>query len=432
MPLPREERIQGIKRFIEGKVPVGERIINYGDEINVKIPVFRIPTKYLIFNQYNGRINIEMSSDSAATPGIAPIYDSNLEEKISNYLWESSLSGNKLTSESLEKNGQKEAGIITADGIIIDGNRRAMLIKRLNKETFLTGVLQDEFSEDSAKKIRMLETSLQFDQDKILGYNPLAKYLTVSNLRDQDELEFKQIEELFGNEAKKGDPEKWYNTFEIMKDYLDYIGAKGIYSLLKIGDSKQSKEEGFRQTEQILKMIEKGTLGVEKPMDGHKRKYKEMMFDLLRAESITDTRDYRLMGKGRDRQGILHHEELFLEMYEKHNKIMEKIEDLPTLKHYHEDNPTLSLKEVALKKEEEVKEIIQKPLQNIFKEFTGRAKTIVEGEKPEIRIIRVLTELNQIEKTKDLLADSENSEEIINNVREASRLLELIKRHIGL
>ena len=45
---------------------------------------------------------------------------------------------------------------------------------------------------------------------------------------------------------------------------------------------------------------------------------------------------------------------LFLEMFDKHKKIMEPVKDLPSLEKIAKDNPNLSIKDVGLKKEEEV------------------------------------------------------------------------------
>jgi hypothetical protein len=433
MPLPQEQRIQGIKEFIQNHKPEGTRVINYGDEKNVKLDLYRIPVKYLIFNRYNGRINIEMASDEVETPEVKGVYDEALETKICKYLWESKISDNKITLKSLEQKGQQVAGIITEDGVIVDGNRRAMLIiKHAKMDTYLTAVLPDVYSEDSSKKIRKLETTIQMDQDKITDFNPLNKYLTVTNLKDEDGHEFNEIEKMWGNEIKKGEPEKWYNTFKIMKDYLEYLGSEGIYTLLKISDSNASKEEGFLQTQLMLKQMEKGKLNTETPMEVHKRKYKRMMFDLLRAEAVDDVKDYRLMGKGKDKSGLLNHEELFLEMFEKHNEIMLPVKDLPSLKEYKKSNPHLGIKEVALKKEEDVKKACQEKLADLFKEYTGRAKSIARGEKPELILSRILSQMKLVEKEKDLLMESENIDEIIENVRAISKLNESIKREIGL
>lgn len=433
MPLPQQQRIDGIKKFVANNKPVGKRVINYGDLKNVTIDVYRIPVELLIFNQHNGRINIEMSSDEHETPGVSAVYDQALEDKICKYLWDSSISTNKITLKSIQENGQRVAGIITEDGVIVDGNRRAMLIiKHAKLDTYLTGILPDTYSEDSAKKIRKLETTIQFDQDKITDFNPLNKYLTVTNLVDQDKHDFKEIEKMFGHSVKKGEPEKWYNTFKIMKDYLEYIEAEGIYTLLKIGGTNSSKEEGFLQTQQILKQMDKGTLNTDTPMEVHARKYRQMMFDLLRAESVTTPQDYRLMGKGTEKSGLLNHEELFLEMFDKHKKIMEPVKDLPSLEKIAKDNPNLSIKDVGLKKEEEVKKVCQEKLADLFKEYTGRAKTIVQGEKPELRLIKILSQMKILEKDKELLTESENIDEITENVRATSKLIESIKREIGL
>ena len=83
-------------------------------------------------------------------------------------------------------------------------------------------------------------------------------------------------------------------------------------------------------------------------------------------------------------------------------------------------------------KEEEVKKVCQEKLADLFKEYTGRAKTIVQGEKPELRLIKILSQMKILEKDKELLTESENIDEITENVRATSKLIESIKREIGL
>ncbi|MDA6854677.1 hypothetical protein OSL50_26375, partial [Escherichia coli] len=56
---------------------------------------------------------------------------------IEKFLYDSKVDRNKTTMESLLKNGQQRYGIVTSDGTIVDGNRRAMLLYKNNVAAFI-------------------------------------------------------------------------------------------------------------------------------------------------------------------------------------------------------------------------------------------------------------------------------------------------------
>ena len=129
-------------------------------------------TDVLSFEKQNGVIDAEKE------------YDKN---KIEKFLYESKKDRNEKTMRSLLETGQQRYGIITADGIIVDGNRRAMLLNRLFHKReelgykysqvehcryFLAIILPDDASE---RDIQQLETIYQMGEDDKLDYNPIEK-----------------------------------------------------------------------------------------------------------------------------------------------------------------------------------------------------------------------------------------------------------------
>src|SRR3546814_20548516 len=62
-------------------------------------------------------------------------YDEDLHHLIEELLWQSAVPRNKATLLDLKDKGQQRPGIVSLDGVIIDGNRRAMLLRRLEKTT---------------------------------------------------------------------------------------------------------------------------------------------------------------------------------------------------------------------------------------------------------------------------------------------------------
>jgi len=105
-----------------------------------KLPVFRINLDYVVYNRWNGRIGSLVKSYEQEKGVELNASDAACYQIIEKFLWESNIGANKATYDNLKEQGQKEYGIVTKDGVIIDGNRRAMLLRKkaneLNAEYF--------------------------------------------------------------------------------------------------------------------------------------------------------------------------------------------------------------------------------------------------------------------------------------------------------
>lgn len=77
----------------------------------------------LIYNQYNGRIGSVVKSYEKQSHTLNPELDSDIT-LIETFLWESKKEANKNTLDSLRKTGQIKFGIVSSDGVIIDGNQK--------------------------------------------------------------------------------------------------------------------------------------------------------------------------------------------------------------------------------------------------------------------------------------------------------------------
>ena len=144
--------------------------------------------------------------------------------------------------DSLLKNGQQRYGIVTSDGIIVDGNRRAMLLNRLFHQHdemglsytqvehcryFLAIILPDDAEE---KDIQQLETIYQMGEDDKLDYNPIEKYLKCKELK---RLGFSD-EDIAGFMSEKpGQIKEWLRILSLMEEYLQEYDYEGIYTRLE-------------------------------------------------------------------------------------------------------------------------------------------------------------------------------------------------------
>ena len=126
----REQRIEHLADLVAKKEPYASKEVWYKTH-RQKLAVYEIDLQYLIYNAYNGRIASFVKSYEKQTGNKLDASKSDDVNIIEEFLWNSNVPSNKETKKSLNDKGQLGYGIVTKDGVIIDGNRRAMLIKQV-------------------------------------------------------------------------------------------------------------------------------------------------------------------------------------------------------------------------------------------------------------------------------------------------------------
>ena len=125
------ERKAKLKEFVDHP----ERACRTGIPITyhnrlITLDAYEIPLEFLVYNPYNGRIGSAVKSYERQNHMLNP---ENQDDKkiIEKFLWDSKPEANKKTRERLLKEHQQKHGIVTSDGMIIDGNRRACLLNSI-------------------------------------------------------------------------------------------------------------------------------------------------------------------------------------------------------------------------------------------------------------------------------------------------------------
>ena len=98
-------------------------------------PIYRIPTKFLYYNKSNGRIKAEIIEKEAELGKQFDIWDDNDQLEFRSILLAIRREENDKIKEDLKTNSQTTPGVITCDGIVINGNRRKALFEELYEET---------------------------------------------------------------------------------------------------------------------------------------------------------------------------------------------------------------------------------------------------------------------------------------------------------
>lgn len=330
----RDARIKKIQEILERdkENPFGKMEIPWNDRLEPK-NVYLIPLEYLVYNKYNGRILSRTQSLEKQNYSI-DVETPEGKELIEKLLWESNESRNKTTLASLA-GGQQKVGIITKDGIIIDGNRRAMLLNRSKAFDYFKAVVLDVTLEENPLEIEKLETTYQMGEDEKVGYNPTEKYIKTKLLykklaqkeyssRESLNVTEKKAIEKIGKWMGEDDNEiiKYLNTMERMDEYLDYLGYNGIYTQL------DKREDHFLFLTKWLSNYY-GESG--KAFDGHKDTdvddLKTISFDYIRARY--EGKEFRIIGEGLKSNHFFGDEDIWKSFSKSHFEKVSQIQEQP-------------------------------------------------------------------------------------------------------
>ena len=202
----------------------------------VALEVYRIPLKYLYYNNENGRIA------SAGLQDISPARDD--EDESYNKFYENAIVENnaaklKRTKKSINEKGQEVFGYVLDDGRVIDGNRRYTSLRQLASETgksqfFEAVILPITYdSKASRSEIKRLELAIQHGQEEKVSYDPLDLALDMYKTIEVEKL--LTLEDYAHDANKKTkDISNQIEAIKVVRDFLDFINAdKDNYQLIK-------------------------------------------------------------------------------------------------------------------------------------------------------------------------------------------------------
>lgn len=322
-----ELRMQKIEEVINKNKPNGSKRITYKTTTEDK-HAYDIPVECLIFNQHNGRIGTFVKTHEKEY-GTIDATTENGEKIIIDFLWKSKEVRNKETLEDIKNKGQLEVGIITKDGVIIDGNRRCMLLKIIAERehsapTYFRAVVLEDTLGDNPKEIRKLETIYQMGVDQPVDYNPIEKYLKCKDLSTEDGFSNEEIAKMMGE--KSSDIKKYLNIFSLMEEYLKNYGYEGMYTRLE----EESVEGPF---DYLVGYLEKQKTGDRMqgrdwvPDNDDIDDLKNIYFDYIRAgfRTVDGLRFIGNPSKSIDKQGFFNKKNIWGKFFSEHKTKIDPI-----------------------------------------------------------------------------------------------------------
>lgn len=397
-------RIEKLNEIKENDTPImtGVRIPYKGKE--KEFSVYRIPLEYLVYNPYNGRIGTKVKTFEVKSHKLNP---ENLKDVkiIEEYLWDSKPDRNKKTMESLMKFKQQEYGIVSRNGFIIDGNRRASLLNRIYDEREKHGKKHDVshcayfnaiiLDEDADKKeILRLETTYQMGMDEKLDYNATEKYLKCKELMAVG-YSISDIAEMMSE--SESTIKKNLEILDLMDNYLEHNDYKDMYSML------EKREGPFVDLNNYVKAYENKSGNAKTNWAPDEDDINEMIvisFDYIRAQyEGKEFRNISQNGKGNIPKSFFASKNIWKDFVNSHNAI-EVIEEDSVAEYLNKEGATKDISSVLADRD---------------KEWTKKAKPILEKNLNISK--RQLEDTQESDKPQELLQRAKKTLELIDYSR---------------
>ena len=325
----RKEKIQEVINSCKDRTDLLNHEIMWEGQLKTE-KVYNIPLSYLIYNKYNGRI-LSRTKSLEKQNQIIDVETEVGRDLIEKLLWESKIDRNKKTLQSIRDFGQQKVGIITKDGVIIDGNRRAMLLNKIDRTGYFKAIVLPVTLEENPIEIERLETTYQMGEDEKLGYNPIEKYLKAKQIFDKltpkitKTEAIKSISDWMGE--KESEVKKYLDTMAVMDEYLEYLEYDGIYTQL------DSREDQFLFLTKWLNNFYGETS--KKAFDGYSDsdvdELKSIAFDYLRFRNEYDGKEFRNLAEGNRDKHFFGDKEIWSSFSSKHNEIIQKLPEEPQI-----------------------------------------------------------------------------------------------------
>ena len=428
-PLSAEARKDHLKEILRDSTPIS----------TVKVPghgsqnVYRIPLQFLSYNPYNTRF-LSQAKTWQKRLG-RRLSNENPEDvrKIEEFLWSYKKDKNENTIHSLIKEGQLQPGVVTLDGLILAGNRRFRLLNEIDRnpdkyDTLHASIAGLKFFEAaildtvlSEKEIVRYESFYQYGAEDKVDYDPIQKYIAAQEQKDYGF----ELSEIAANFAAltNGDTkivQKWLDVYELMAEYLKYIGEPEIYTALS------GTEESFLNLLDTKKSLERGSTQ-SKSWDYDQMDIADLQlryFDFIRVgKSTHDFRIFKKVFLDKNRWGDFN-----TNVQETVDKAAEEV---PSLDEYRRRFPEETEDNISVIRNNDYKEKTEDKLNQIY----GDEKAYLiskEGEETPLKTAQqAYQKLEKLASFLDRDADRiANLDELLDKVRDIQKLVGKIKMKI--
>lgn len=425
------QRREQLKKVMEESEPISTGVaLRYQGETK-RVPVYRIPLEILVYNKYNGRISSRVKAYERLHHELNAEDDAD-RELIEKLLWESKVERNKKTMEDLVENGQMRHGIVTADGVIIDGNRRASLLNRAYREReqhkwspvdvdkcrYFNAIILPQ--DAGPRDIQQLETTYQMGEDDKLDYNPIEKYLKVRDLTDVG-FDVDEIAKMMRESV--ADVRKWQRTLVLMDEYLDSLDYEDMYPMLdRVEDQFLSLSKGLKDWQDRSVLAKANWEYTDTDIDD----LKLIAFDYIRYEQ--EGKEFRRICKPSKEGSIFQDEAIWESFRDTHFETMDALEE-KTVDEEIEDAPAgIDVIDVLKARDSKWKSEVSDSFKNNLKYSVRRLDDRMDDAKPKEILRKVRDLLKSIDTEQDGFLNDDSVAEL---VREINKITYRLKQELG-
>ena len=213
------------------------RLNNLGTE---NMDVYRIPLKYLYYNDKNGRISTAIAGYHDELNPVNDTVDPAYNDFVAKLIEQNNPAALKRTQKSIQESGQRICGYVLEVGRIVDGNRRYTALRNLQNATGKTYYFEAvilPFSYDNQtdrSKIKKLELAIQMGVEKREDYDPVDLAVDIYQTTTGDDAMMTLADYVNVANMKKKEAERYYQGAVYMREFLKFIGAdENNYNLIK-------------------------------------------------------------------------------------------------------------------------------------------------------------------------------------------------------
>ncbi|MCI6025593.1 MAG: hypothetical protein PUK35_04480 [Methanomassiliicoccales archaeon] len=210
-------------------------------------PVYRVPLKYLYYNDQNDRISTEIVRYCTENNRELPTDREEYNQIFEDLVVKSKEDAIVKTQRSIATRGQDNPGVTLKDGRVVDGNRRFTCLRRIQKETnqeqFFETIILDYDYKNDYKYIKSLELELQMGVDEKVKYDPIDRLFGVyKSIRIEKAFTVEEYAALF-DDYSVTDVKRDLALADLMCEYLEFQGTPGKYYIAKDMDLEGTLHE---------------------------------------------------------------------------------------------------------------------------------------------------------------------------------------------
>ena len=258
------------------------RKITYGGKTEI-YPVYKIRLDALYYNDQNDRIatwisRYEAENGEGSLSGLnMDIYNGVIED----FIVDSNPDAIRKTQNNIAIVGQREPGVVLADGRVVDGNRRFTCLRRIQRSTnvpqWFEAAIMDVDIDVDRKQIKLLELAIQHGEEKKVDYD-LIDY-AVGTYRDIAQTGLLTVEE-YAESANEPVTEvkKRLEIAGIISEFLDFIKLPGQFHVAR--------------DYQVYSLFEEMLTSLKKVDGTEKDTLKQLVFANAMMKAVPDQRKF--------------------------------------------------------------------------------------------------------------------------------------------